>query len=241
MATRKTTPSAHGAYPREAGPRKWVLPMLEASYARLAPHEEFRGVTRGANGAAGPSLTRSTLRPDRSDAPLADAGETLWLDRLAEYQRRKAAALPAVALRGAAQPPGPVVPGARNWSFLGPSVVMKGQAWGDPPVSGRVSGIAVAPGGQRVYAASANGGVFRSDDGGVSWRPLMDAFDVDPTDFASTSLACGAIAIDPARPDRIYVGTGEGDTYTLFRSRITHALPAYRGIGPIRSDDGGAT
>ncbi|MDQ3926046.1 MAG: hypothetical protein M3272_03545, partial [Actinomycetota bacterium] len=98
-----------------------------------------------------------------------------------------------------------------------------------------------APGGQVVYAASANGGVFRSDDGGISWRSLMDAFDVDPTNFASTSLACGAIAIDRNTPDRVYVGTGEGDTYAIFAVRIQNALPAYRGIGPILSDDGGAT
>jgi len=34
----------------------------------------------------------------------------------------------------------------------------------------------------------------------------MDSFDQNPANFASTSLACGAIAIDPANPDRIYVG-----------------------------------
>jgi hypothetical protein len=75
----------------------------------------------------------------------------------------------------------------------------------------------------------------------MSWRALMDAFDVAPTDFASTSLACGAIAIDLRDPQRVYVGTGEGDTNALFGSRVTHALPTYRGIGPIRSDDGGKT
>src|SRR5262249_55877213 len=32
-----------------------------------------------------------------------------------------------------------------------------------------------------------------------------------------------------------------GDTYAIFKSRLTGALPAYRGVGPIRSDDGGAT
>src|SRR6185503_3233738 len=78
-----------------------------------------------------------------------------------------------------------------------------------------------------------------SDDGATSWRSLMDGFDVDPTNFASASLACGAIAIDPADPNRVYVGTGEGDTDALFGFRLTNALPAYRGIGPIRSDDGG--
>src|SRR5207244_10011131 len=76
---------------------------------------------------------------------------------------------------------------------------------------------------------------------GTSWRSLMDGFDVDPTTFASTSLACGAIAIDPADPNRVYVGTGEGDTHLIFKFRIVNALPAYRGIGPIRSDNAGKT
>jgi hypothetical protein len=69
----------------------------------------------------------------------------------------------------------------------------------------------------------------------------MDGFDLAPTEFASTSLACGAIAIDEKDPDRVYVGTGEGDTYAMFKNRLVNALPAYRGVGPIRSDDGGST
>src|SRR5262249_16008565 len=134
-----------------------------------------------------------------------------------------------------------VVPGGRNWSPLGPTMVLQGQTVGAEPIGGRVAGIAIAPGGQIIYAASACGGVFRSDNGGTSRRTLMDGFDVDPTNFAATSLACGAIAIDPADPNRIYVGTGEGDTHQLFSARIVNALPAYRGIGPILSDDGGDT
>ena len=69
----------------------------------------------------------------------------------------------------------------------------------------------------------------------------MDGFDADPTNFATTSLACGAIAIDFADANRVYVGTGEGDTDALFAQRVVNALPAYRGIGPIRSDDGGVS
>jgi hypothetical protein len=119
-------------------------------------------------------------------------------------------------------------------------VVLNGQTVGGQPVGGRVAGLAIAPGGAVVYAASANGGVFRSRDGGTTWQSLMDRFDLDPTNFASASVVCGAIAIDPSDPNRVYVGTGEGDTYQLFQLRIAHALPAYRGVGAIRSDDGGA-
>lgn len=208
---------------RDKGPRRWFMEQRKATYAKLVP--------RGA---------------EENRAPLAAAlnadmivvDQDLWIDRLAEYKRRKVEAVPMEA-RAAARP-GAAVPHARNWQTLGPTVLKNGQAVGDPDVGGRVVGIAPMRDGRRVYAASANGGVFRSDDGGGSWTSLMDGFDLDPSNFASTSLACGAIAVDLDDPDRIYVGTGEGETHGLFDDRVIHALPAYRGIGPIRSDDGGA-
>ncbi|HVR98063.1 MAG TPA: hypothetical protein VMW27_15705 [Thermoanaerobaculia bacterium] len=236
---RKKAPVKKLTVAREEGPRGWFLPILESAYTRLVPRDQAETGTRGARttrGAATRGAFRSHLQPDRGEEVLAPVPQDLWRDRLAEYQRRKGAAA-----AGRPRTRGPAVPGERNWAPLGPSVVLGGQAHGLPPVGGRISGIAVAAGGQTVYAASANGGVFRSDDGGVSWRSLMDAFDMDPTHFASTSLACGAIAIDAADPERIYVGTGEGDTHQLFDNRIVNSLPAYRGIGPIRSDDGGET
>jgi photosystem II stability/assembly factor-like uncharacterized protein len=232
-------------YPREGGPRKWLLPVLEEAYTRLAPREEPQQLERPGSLAAGAKAFRSKLQPGGGVEVLATIGQNLWLDRVREYRARQAAvmAVPRAPAMGVMPRPGAVVAGQKNWRPLGPSVVLNGQAVGTPAVAGRVSGIAIAPGGQIVYAASANGGVFRSDDGGQSWRSLMDAFDVDPTNYAATSLACGAIAIDANDPNRVYVGTGEGDTDQMFRSgkRIVDALPAYRGIGPIRSDNGGAT
>lgn len=221
----------------DEGPLGWFLPIVESAYTRL-------GVPAGAvskparNKPASGKAFESTLQPGKGEAVLADVSPTAWVDLLAEYKRRRAAAAPKRARAGVA-PPAAFVPGARNWLPLGPAVVLNGQTVADQPIGGRVSGLAVLSGGQLLYAASANGGVFRSDDGGTSWRSLMDGFDVDPTSFASTSLACGAIAIDPADPGRVYVGTGEGDTHLIFQLRIVNALPAYRGIGPIRSDDGG--
>ena len=224
----------------ERGPVGWLASIRESTYMRLTPEPV---VAVAAGPAAAGAAFASRLRPGADERVLHVARRTHWVDQLAEYKRRKVGAAATDALRAAtmgAMAPGPVVP-ERNWTPLGPSVVLHGQAAGEPPVAGRVSGIAVAPGGNRIYAASANGGVFRSDDGGMSWRALMDAFDLDPTQFATTSLACGAIAIDPRDPNRVYVGTGEGDTYALFNQRLSGALPAYRGIGPIRSDDGGTT
>jgi hypothetical protein len=130
------------------------------------------------------------------------------------------------AVAGAVGRPAAFVPGARNWLPLGPSIVLNGQTVGNQPVAGRVAGLAISSGGGVVYAASANGGVFRSSNGATTWQSLMDRFDLNPTSFASASLVCGAIAIDPTDPNRVYVGTGEGDTLELFRQRVTSALPA---------------
>ncbi len=118
---------------------------------------------------------------------------------------------------------------------------MNGQTGAErQPVAGRVAGLAIGPGGAVIYAASANGGVFRSRDGALSWE-AMDQIDLDPNSPGSASLICGAIAMDPTNPRRVFVGTGEGATLFFYSRRITGALPAYRGIGVLRTDDGGET
>ena len=137
--------------------------------------------------------------------------------------------------------PAPAIPGGPNWTTIGPSLIERGQALGRPSISGRVAGIAISADGQRIYVASANGGVWRSNDAGANWQSTMDSFDTDPTAFATTSQACGAIAIAPNNANRVYVGTGEGNTDSMFQQRIVNSLPAYRGIGPVMSNDGGQT
>ena len=246
----KHMPPARRREKLDEGPREWLIPVLESAYTRMAPGEEAVDETVAALARA-PAKTararpgseeaaragyRSRLQPGRDETALAYLSRSRhWAERLGEYHRRRLAAAP----RAEMAPGMPAIPGAKNWRSIGPAGVDHGYARGRPVTSGRTSGVAVAPGGNRIYIATANGGVWRSDDAGASWRSTMDAFDLDPTNFASTSLACGAIAIDAADPNRVYVGTGEGDTDAIFRYRLTNALPAYRGIGPIRSDDGG--
>ena len=132
----------------------------------------------------------------------------------------------------------PTAPLPSSWIPIGPTVIRRGQAYGNPAVSGRAVDIAIATGGLTAYVATANGGVWRSDDGGRSWRPLMDGFDLNPTVNNTDSLACGAVAIDSASPDRVYVGTGEGETWVFFRM-VLGTASSYAGVGPLRSDDGG--
>ncbi len=123
-------------------------------------------------------------------------------------------------------------PPENNWVPLGPSGVIKSNIPNRPVVSGRTPGIAVLPGGKRIYIGAANGGVWRSEDGGISWKSLMEGFDLDIYVSKTDSLACGDIIVIPGRraeEDIIHVGTGEGFTHES----------GYYGVGPLVSKDGG--
>src|SRR5262249_19595233 len=90
-----------------------------------------------------------------------------------------------------------------SWTALGPAPIPNGQTSPEVPVSGRVTAIVVDPAtAQTVYAGTAQGGVYRSLDGGNAWTPLMDS---------AQSLAIGALALDPQNSDTLFVGTGEGN------------------------------
>ena len=92
------------------------------------------------------------------------------------------------------------------WLPLGPSPIPNGQTLGAPPerpVSGRVTAIAIDPHDSNVvYVAGAQGGVFRTLDGGQTWVELM---------ARAKNVAIGSITIDPSDPDDLLVGTGEGN------------------------------
>lgn len=119
---------------------------------------------------------------------------------------------------------------------IGASALLGGQPKAETTVSGRVTALSIGPNGNRVYAGSANGGVWRSDDAGNSWRPLMNALHFAPTTQQSDSLAIGAVAMDPVQNERIFVGTGEGPG-----SAAIAGSPKFFGVGPLYSPDGGFT
>ncbi len=87
-------------------------------------------------------------------------------------------------------------------------------------IGGRVTALAVAPGGNTVYLGAANGGVFKSTNAGVNWTPIFD-------DLAVFSI--GALALHPNNPNTLYVGTGEANS----------AVDNYDGAGLFRTTDGG--
>lgn len=102
----------------------------------------------------------------------------------------------------------------------------KALEWGPSPIggdgsTGRVSALACLPTNPDIlYAGTADGGVWKTTDGGASWWALTDSM---PT------TATGAIALDPTRPETVYVGTGEAN----------FANHSRYGLGLLKSLDGG--
>jgi hypothetical protein len=216
----------HEAEP-ESGPDERQREFIAERTARLHPKDEPEE-------AVADSATNLEGAPTEPEFP-----DTLHLDAVQEYRRRQRQQLdeqPEEESAGESpasadepeppEPPNP--PPANNWIPIGPSVLRQGQGGVKPATSGRTPGISVFPGGNIVYIASHNGGVWRSDDAGENWRPLMNAFDLNPGNQAADSLACGAVIVDPNDADRVFVGTGEGSGAAFF------------GVGPIMSSDGGA-
>ena len=72
-----------------------------------------------------------------------------------------------------------------------------------PAVGGRVCRACGVPGDPRTYyAACSMGGVWKSSDGGHTWKPIFDDQPVS---------SCGSIAVAPSDPNVIYVGSGEAN------------------------------
>jgi photosystem II stability/assembly factor-like uncharacterized protein len=106
------------------------------------------------------------------------------------------------------------------WRPIGPAVT-----------SGRVVDLAVAEGpegrigtqlGKLLYAASASGGVWKSENAGTTWEPIFDKQSVS---------SIGDIAISPSNPEVIWVGTGEAN----------NQRSSSWGDGVYKSENGGRT
>jgi photosystem II stability/assembly factor-like uncharacterized protein len=90
-----------------------------------------------------------------------------------------------------------------DWVFIGPNPIPLGQTQGTRvPVSGRTISIAIHPTNPDiVYVGTAQGGLYKSINGGTNWSKLFE--------FELETLAIGAITIDPTDSSIVYVGTGE--------------------------------
>ncbi|PHP67725.1 hypothetical protein CSC94_08520 [Zhengella mangrovi] len=106
-----------------------------------------------------------------------------------------------------------------NWSAIGPTPIQSGSN----QFSGRISSVAVHPtNGNIVYIGGAQGGIWKSSDGGSTWIATSDQ---------ACSLAMGDIEIDPVNPNIVYAGTGE----------LHNSADSYYGCGVLRSTNGGTS
>jgi photosystem II stability/assembly factor-like uncharacterized protein len=111
----------------------------------------------------------------------------------------------------------PIKPGiagiqSSGWTWLGPG-----------NIGGRVRAILVHPATNSImWAGGVDGGVWKTTNSGASWFPLDDFM---------ANLAVSCMVMDPANPNVIYTGTGEG----------TYNVDAVQGAGIFKTDDGGAT
>ncbi|HKP72239.1 MAG TPA: hypothetical protein VJT82_04830, partial [Pyrinomonadaceae bacterium] len=129
------------------------------------------------------------------------------------------AASPAVAV---AQTPTPA-PAATEAVKIDPETFagLEARSIGPAVMSGRVAALdAVAEQGRlTVYVGSASGGVWKSVNGGTTFKPVFDKH----------TQSIGAVTVDPSNPKTVWVGTGE----TWVRNSVSV------GDGIYRTTDGG--
>ena len=92
-----------------------------------------------------------------------------------------------------------------TWAALDITLMegLKARSIGPAAISGRVAAIdVVASNPNHIVVGAATGGVWISDNGGLTWEPVFD-------DQPIASI--GAVAINQTNPDIIWVGSGEGN------------------------------
>jgi hypothetical protein len=122
------------------------------------------------------------------------------------------------------------------WTPIGPTSITNGQAisGADTSVTGRVTSVVVdSTNSNNVYLGTAQGGVWRSLNAGITWESIFDNAD---------SLAIGALALAPSDPTTLYVGTGEfngcADCFFgagLYRIDSVNTTPTL--VGPINPSE----
>jgi photosystem II stability/assembly factor-like uncharacterized protein len=99
-----------------------------------------------------------------------------------------------------------------EWRSIGPA-----------NMGGRTADVEGVPGDPNiVYVATASGGLWKTTNGGVTWKPIFER---------QGTISIGDIALAPSNPEVIWVGTGESNV----RNSVSF------GDGVYKSNDGGKT
>jgi photosystem II stability/assembly factor-like uncharacterized protein len=99
-----------------------------------------------------------------------------------------------------------------EWRSIGPA-----------NMGGRVADVEGVPGNANVvYVATASGGLWKTVNAGVTWKPIFER---------QGTISIGDIALAPSNPDVVWVGTGESNV----RNSVSF------GDGVYKSNDGGKT
>ena len=100
------------------------------------------------------------------------------------------------------------------WTLMGPT-----------NVGGRITDLILHPDDvNTMYVGTSVGGVWRSQDRGMTWHPIFEE---------TGALSIGDLAMAPSDPQILYAGTGEANA--------SATSGAFFGNGMYRSDDGGET
>ncbi len=219
----------------QRSPRRLRLAVLAAAVpATLLASVGAAGAAGVHSGPQGLLAHKTAPSPTATSSGADDGGESAQLiDREQQYAavrtapaatvsteaftaaRAQAAALPATAGRAKELTDQPYFSDAVNYR----DPTWSNSSGGAGNVSGRMT--AITSDGNTVYAGAAGGGVWKSTDRGSHWKPVFDG---------QTSLAIGALAVDPA-DHSIWAGTGEPNS----------SADGLGGDGIYRSGDGGAS
>jgi hypothetical protein len=178
--------------------------------------------------AARSDLARRQPTDGRTDTPRLYEAATRHVASLARFSSAIGRDLPS------AQPATRVwLAGSRVMSLKDPSSAARVlDAWtplGPGNIGGRTRVVKFHPAvPTTIFAAGVSGGIWKSDDNAITWRPTGDGL---------TNIAINSLLIDPARPDVMYAGTGEG----YFREEVRGTGLPLRGNGIYVTTDGART
>ncbi len=137
---------------------------------------------------------------------------SVWFQARSSWPLREAPVHTLVMERNRVKRDLPAPKGGARWKCIGPT-----------NIGGRMTSVVCHPNNPDfIWAGSAGGGVWQSNDAGLKWRSVWRDQD---------SLNIGSLAIDPGNPEIIYCGTGEANL----------SADSYSGVGIYQTVNGGAT